>query len=277
MVGLAIMSSPSVSAEGLRIQPLQYRETLQKSEKKTGYVDITNPGEKALTAQFSIKAFRQQDDNGSLGFVDDEQVSKGIRLDMASADLAPKDVLRLYFTIDGAKLPSGDVFAAVFAETKPEGARMGSNVSARVGTLLFLSNGTPSSHSAEIGKLGIDRIQIGEGVTLVASLKNTAQLGQATGFFPKIEARLGPYDVKTVDGPLVFAGHERQVTYRHKGNYFGPLYVSVRTGQSEKSQWIFAVTGYWRWLAPLLLGLVVAIIFCVMFFRRRKRKLSYIS
>lgn len=253
----AVLTTQSVSAEGLRIQPLMYQEKLAVSEKKKGYVDITNPGDTAVTAKFSVKAFKQVDNSGSLGFVDSEHIAAGIKLDLTTVELQPKDVLRLFFVIDGAKLPTGDVFASILAETTPQQKAGSSAVATRVGTLLMLTNGTPSSHEAEIGRLDADTVQIGDRITLVTTVKNTAPEGQATGFFPTIEVRTGAYFAKTVDGPLVFAGREREVRYQDKGSYFGPLRMSVKTGNSQKEVWIFAVTGYWRWLAPVMIVLLL--------------------
>jgi hypothetical protein len=259
----ALLTTQAVSAEGLRIQPLMYQEKLAVSEKKKGYVDITNPGDKAVTAIFSVKAFKQVDNSGSLSFVDSEQIAAGIKLDLTTVELQPKDVLRLFFVIDGAKLPTGDVFASILAETTPQQKAGSSAVAARVGTVLVLTNGTPSSHDAEIGRLDADTVQIGDRITLVTTIKNTAPEGQATGFFPQMEVDVGPYAHKTVDGPLVFAGREREVRYQDKGNYFGPIYISAKTGNSQKGSWVFAVTGFWRWLVPvmsvlLLVGSIVA-------------------
>lgn len=252
-----LLTAHSVSAEGLRIQPLMYQEKVAVSEKKKGYVDISNPGDKALTAKFSVQAFRQIDDNGSIEFVDDEQVTAGVKLDLLSAELQPKDVLRLYFVIDGTKLPSGDVFASIFAETTAEQKAGASAIAARVGTLLVLTNGTPSAHNAEVGRFSAVKLQIGDGLSFAASLRNTAKEGATTGFFPKVRVHIGPYKQKTVEGPLVFAGRERGIEYKDKGDYFGPIYLSAKTSNSEKGQWVFAVTGYWRWLAPVgLLGLI---------------------
>lgn len=258
----------ALSSQSLKIQPLSYRESLKQAEKKKAYVDIANPNDHAITIDLSVKAFEQIDNEGSLRFYDDERLAAGIHLDLDSAELQPKDVLRLYFVVDGEKLPTGDVFAAIFASTRPaEGSETSVAMSSQVGTLLFLTNGTPPSRSAVIESIETIPVQIGESIDGVIAVRNTAPAGRATGFFPMITVQPAPYEAKEVTGPLLFAGRTRQIHYRQPGDYFGLVNLRVASGSSEQSRWIFVMTGYWRWAAPGLLLLASALI--VLLVRRK--------
>lgn len=240
-----------VAATSMQVQPTLYRDSLQSKEKKRGYVDIANPSGQTITASFSVAAFRQTDDKGTLAFYDNEQVGKGVQLDFSSAEIKPRENLRLYFLLDGTKLPTGDVFAVIFATA--ENKTVNSVASARVGTLLALQNGTPGSHDAIIDEIAAPAIQIGEAIEASITVRNAAKEGQSTGFFPKLSISTIPYDSRSVDGPLIFAGRTRTITYRDAGNYIGPVKLSVKTGNSSKHTWLFVITGYWRWITPIVL------------------------
>jgi hypothetical protein len=111
--------------------------------------------------------------------------------------------------------------------------------------------------------------QWGDSIDASMVVTNPAEEGSATGFFPKIFIDLQPYSSRTVDGPLVFAGNSRSISYTQKGNYFGIMRLQVKTNADSKSTFLFAVTGFWRWLAPLIL---VSIILAIFFMRQQRRK-----
>jgi hypothetical protein len=201
-----------------------------------------------------------------LQFYDSEQVAKGVQLDLTEFELNPKDVVRVYFLLDGSVLPSGDVFAAIFAETVPRDSAVAQSV--RVGTLLSIVNGTPSSHKAAISDLKASFFQWGDAIQATFSVKNTAAKDTATGFFPQLKVAVQPYSEKDVEGPLVFSGIERSVSYRDPGSYFGIMRLNVSTDGGSASRWLFAVTGYWRWLAPLIVLVLAVSVFAV--FRHRR-------
>lgn len=258
----------NVHATSFVMRPLIYDDVLKTGEKKRGFVDISNPSGATLELKTSIQAFRQINDQGGLEFFDNEHVSSGILLDLDSFTLKPHETLRLYFLIDGARLPEGDVFAAVFVSTVPE-KTSGASVSVRVGTLLIIKNGTATSHKADIESLEASVFQFGEAITTRMYVRNVADEKAQTGFFPEITVALQPYTAKSATGPLVFAGRTRTIDYREIGNYFGPIRIDAGTGDSHKTRIIFAVTGYWRWLAPLIL---VLISFLAALFKRRYSK-----
>ena len=247
----------SVSAQSLKIAPLLYDDAvLAKGEIKKGYVDISNPSSVKSVVTLQVKAFRQIDDQGGLEFHADERVAAGIKLDLDRVTLDPLGAMRVYFVLDGTKLPSGDVFAAILASTMPDQSAAAAQL-VSVGTLLVIQNGTPSSHEAAITAFSAPWLQISDGLSASMTVHNPADAKQATGFFPSIRVSALPYSATTVKGPLLFASRTRAVEYRQVGDYFGPMYLRAITGSSTKGQLIFAVTGYWRWLAPLLLMMIV--------------------
>lgn len=104
-----------------------------------------------MHVKLAAQAFRQTDNAGSLEFYDDETIRQGVLLDYTDATLRPRETLHLAFVLDGSKLAPGDNFAAIFATSVP--AQNGAGEQAvRVGSLLIISNGTPSVHNAEVSK-----------------------------------------------------------------------------------------------------------------------------
>lgn len=247
-------------AASIKIAPLLTNDTLKKGEKKLGHVDISNPTGSTTVVRLNVQSFRQIDGQGSLQFFDSQQIEAGVRLDLEKIELKAYETARIYFLLDGTKLPSGDVFAAIFARTaSPASKQAGTARGAQAGSLFVIVNGTPSAHEAEISGLQTGWVQLGDGLTADVSVKNTAEPNLSTGFFPTINVATKPYSQTEVRGPLVFAGMTRQIDYRQPGNYFGPLLLSVTTGSSSRSQLVFAVTGFWRWLAPLLLVVIIVL------------------
>ena len=269
----AMMQSDAVHASGMSIAPLEYRTNLKQGEFKKGFVDIVNPELSSVDVGLSVQAFRQVNDQGGLEFYDNKNIASGIKLDLEDIELGPGEGARIYFQLDASKLPSGDVFAALFAVPKSNNKSVLSVPSARVGTLLMIENGTPPVHHAKVQKIDTNWLQVGDGISARLLVKNTDPSGgSAIGFSPKINVALQPYASRTVDGPLVFAERSREVAYRQAGSYFGPLVVQASIDGKSTSRIIFAVTGYWRWLAPLLL-VVFAVILIVLkriFIRSKK-------
>lgn len=258
-------------AASLKIAPLKYETTLKTGETKKGYVDVSNPEYESVKVTLGVQAFRQIDDDGTLQYYSSAQVSDGIQLDLTSLTLKPRSAMRVYFLLNGNKLPSGDVFAAIFASTEPSG-RSGAEQSVRVGTLIMLSNGTPSSHSADISFLRASWLQVGAGLRATVGVHNTADERTYTGFFPDVSVTAQPYSTTTVQGPLVFAGRTRTVDYKNDGNYFGPVRVIANAGGQPRSAWVFAITGYWMWLFP---SIVLAIVAGVIWFRNSQPSISF--
>lgn len=254
MSGLGGMS---VYADSIEIHPTIFKEvTLKQGERKKSYVDVVNPTATKQTVVMKAQGFRQTDDSGSLDFYNDDRIAQGVKLDLNNFELSPREAIRVYFLLDGSILPSGEVFAAIFAQTSPTVQAAAQSV--QVGSLLAIINGTPSSHVGDISQLSASPLQIGGSIDAHYAVKNPANDKMATGFFPEITVRAWPYDTRNVEGPLLFAGRTRSIQYHQPGNYFGIINLQVSAGGQQASRLLFAVTGYWRWLAPLIL--VVAIV-----------------
>lgn len=256
-----------VSAESLRIQPLQYKTELKKGERKKGFVDIANPSNEAVEAKFYVEAFKQVDSKGNLAFFKDEQLQKGLLLDYDSVKIGARQTLRLFFIADGTKLPTGDVFGVIFAETSPVGT--GARTAVRVGSLVMITNQTPGSRNAEITDVTVPFLQIGSMVTGTATIKNPAPKGQATGFSPKVSVSVTPWGATSKqDGPLIFAGISRTVEFEQPSNAFGVYTVTVTANNAKKSAPVLLVTGWWRIIAPIML-LVIAFACVVIWHKAR--------
>jgi hypothetical protein len=262
-LGIALLVPAKVSADGLHIRPLLFRETLQAGQKKKGYVDVSNPSHVPVTASMTIKSFRQTDSRGSLRFDDNKELAEGIQLDLSEVAFGPREAVRIYFQIDSAKLPPGDVFAAIFAGTSTQSANAGP--AAQVGTLLILENGQSGPRSAETTGLSAALVIMSNDIKGTVTVRNTAPGDRATGFFPKLRVSVGPFDPKVIqfEGPLVFAGNSREVPFTLRANNRLGIYrLTADTNGSVQHRWVFMVTGFWRVAMPVLLlaigGLVLA-------------------
>jgi hypothetical protein len=274
MFGVAVAVAPTTYAEStLGVQPLQYTESLQKGERKKAFIDVTNPAFQTVTVQFSVQGFKQIDSKGTLSFYDDPKLKEGVLLDYQEKEIPAGKTLRLFFIVDGSKLPTGDVFAAVFAQTKPD--ERASVPAVRIGTLLILTNDTPGARDAEVVSFTTPIFNFGTAITGEVKIKNTAPVNTSSGFTPKVDVRMWPFGFeKTLTGPLVFAGNTRTIALDQPGSYFGIYKISVSHGASQKYHWVVLATGVWRWVTLGVIALFLAVIFLYVYphiGRRSKR------
>lgn len=250
VVGVLFMggSGEVSAAAGLKVQPLSYRDTLQQGEKKKGFIDVSNPTDQKLRLVTSVQAFRQINDQGGLEFYDDPLVAAGITPDFTSFELGPRQALRLYFLLDGTKLPPGDVFGALFVSSRPVGdssRQTGSATAVRVGTLFSLVNGTAPLRSAEIRDISVDFWQ-GSTIEGVYRIANTAAADSSSGFYPEVTVEswpIGP-NMKVVSS-LVFAGRERTNGFSLASVPPGLQRITVGYGDSRMHQWVLSVPWWW--------------------------------
>lgn len=133
------MAFDASANRGLQVRPLSYETVLQPDERQQGVVDVSNPSDEPVTVSVSVKGFRQTEDG--LEFYNDPQIAAGIRLDYNSLTLQGKEAYRLVFEVNAAKLPPGEVHAAVlFTTTSKDDEMVAQQVS--VGTLLVIDNKT---------------------------------------------------------------------------------------------------------------------------------------
>lgn len=266
-LGSVVILPHTAAADGLSIGPLQYSTTLKAGESKKGFVQVQNLSGSVVEVRLKAQAFKQINDQGGLQFYDSEAITAGVKLDLNDIQIPARAAARVYFLLDGSRLPSGDVFAAILATTAHSDTVV-TVPSAQVGTLLMVVNGTPPSHHADIGTLQLPFIQAGTALSMRFVVKNTDPPQKLTGFTPSITITTWPYETKTVTGPLVFAGRSREVAYTQPGNYIGLIVVTVKTGDSQQTRLVLAVTGFWRWLAPLILVVSFAAIIGIRFLRK---------
>lgn len=268
---VSMFSSLDASALGLKVAPLDYKATLKTGERRQGFIDISNPSTQAVSVTVSVQAFRQIDDDGGLQFYDDEQISAGIVPELRSLELDPKGAVRLFFTIDGNKLPEGDVFAAVFFTTEPTQARTGIGQLVRVGTLLSLVNKTPGDRSAVITSFDMPFIQFDDMANGTYRIKNTGRKEQ--GFYPTVSVSSWPAGAtRQVQSSLVFGGRERQNDIAYRAGY-GIRRIDVSYGESKRSRWVILVQP-WVIVAALLVMLIVVVELLLLRKRRKARKHS---
>lgn len=244
MLFAAFGTAVPASALGLKVAPLEYNVSLKKGEKQKGFIDLSNPAGVTVHVKTSVQAFRQTDDRGSLTFFDDEQVSAGVTLDLEEFELGPHEAVRMYFQVDGTKLPQGDVFAAIFFTTQPTRQGTGVTELLRLGTILSITNGTPGQRQAEIAGFTVPFVQFGGDIKGTYLVKNTGDPEKSTGFYPTVMVEVEPFRQELIQrGRLVFAGRTRENTFELQGSRIGFYKVSVSHGGSKKEQWVLAIDG----------------------------------
>lgn len=269
-VGLATFaySTEATAINSLKIQPLSYDIVLKKGEIQKGFVDISNPTDQKLEVETSVAAFRQIDDMGNIEFFEAEEIAAGVRADFDKLTLRPQQAMRMVFQVDGAKLPTGDVFAALFFTTtaKSQGD-ITQNI--RVGTILTIENATPGAREAEITDLSTRLFNFDGQVNGSYRIKNTAEPGQVTGFRPEVTIRLWPF-TKQIDqqSSLVFAGRQRENDFSLSTTRAGIYKISVQYRDSQVSSWVILLPP-WSWLVAGLA--VVALIVASRFGKRMLR------
>lgn len=269
LIAATLFVSGDASALGLKVAPLQYKTTLKENERSRGFIDVSNPAGQSVSVQTSIQAFRQINNEGGLQFYDDRQVQLGITPELTNFDLGPREAVRMYFTVNGANLPQGDVYAAIFFTTNLKQARSGVGQLVRVGTLLSIVNKSPGARSAEVTSVKLPLIQFSETVTGEYSIRNLDK--GDTGFYPQVEiSRI--FSAKSVkhEGALVFGGRTRTNDFTYDTGY-GVHWVKVGYGSSTKGQLVVT-------LAPWMLVLALFIAFIVgvelLLLRRRQKKFN---
>lgn len=272
-MGLALLSAaalscffvPSSSAMALKVAPLEYKTDLKKGEKKSGFIDVSNPTSQAVNVTVSVQAFKQIDDNGGLQFYPEEQIAEGVTTDLKKLELGPREAVRMSFTIDGNKLPQGDVFGAIFFTTEPTQPKNGMGQQVRVGTLLSVVNTTPGYRSAAVVAASVALVQLSSNLQGSYVIKNT---GKSGGFYPEVVISSWPSgEKKTIKGSLVFAGRERQNDFNFDAGY-GVHRIEIGYEDSKKTTWAIAVAP-WMLVLFAMIVLVVAIEILLLHKRRR--------
>lgn len=270
VVAVVLTPVSEVEAASLRVNPLMYKESLKPGEVKKGFIEVSNPSGSSVIVQFNVKGFKQVDGEGNLEYFPSESLSKGILLDLKEVELGPREALRLYFLVDGTKLPQGDVFAVIFASSKPDKAS-GISPSAEVGTLLIIENGEGGPREAAVSSFKVPFLNFGSSVNGRVGIRNTTSPTVATGFFPTLKVSLGPIfqQSQSFEGPLVSAGITRTVSFSLPTDRLGFYKIEAEAGGDTRSKWIFIATGYWKWV---LFSVFVSLVILIVLIKRMRRK-----
>jgi hypothetical protein len=269
-LGFVLLIVPNVNAEpSLNLQPLQYQDSLQKGERKKAYVDVTNTSGEAANVQFYVEGFRQIDDKGNLSFYNDEQLRNGILLDLSEVEIPAQKTVRLFFVVDGSKLPKGDVFAVIFAQVKV--LERTATPTVRLGTLISLVNETPGARRAIIDDVRIPFFQFSDRLRGEYTVKNNAGANTTGGYYPDVTVAIDPFHVQYAQkAKLIFAGKSRVSSFSIEDNRLGLYKISVSHQGSKREQWVFMATGPWR-VRLIISALAVLIVVAGVYVWRRLR------
>lgn len=273
IVSFCFLPAPASAEEGVQLRPLLYRESLDAGQQKRGVLDVANPTKEKVVMQVTVKLFRQKNDDGKLEFYEKPDVTVGIVPEYTEFELGPKDALQLAFTVDGNKLPQGDVLAAIFVKTKDsiKAGKPSINPSVEAGTLLILQNGKAGPRTVEIASLDVPLLQFGELVRGTASIKNPASDNRPSGFFPQIKVRIEPWGAKKeFEAPLVYVGRTRTFDFSLPSDQFGVYKVVFSANNATSERYIFVMTGKWRYLVPLGFVLILVAGGAGIWWRRRR-------
>lgn len=282
ILGLSLLAAPAARADvaGLQLNPLKYEDTLTTTTVKTGFIDVANPSDAAVSIATRVQGFRQADLEGRLAFFDDADLSAGIQVSLDRFELGPREALRVMFNVDPTKLPRGGVYAAIFFQTlPPEQSSNHSYVSesAKIGTLLILNNGGPGQHLGEIKNLSLPFWQVGPGLRSGSiTYRNTDRSHQAIGFNPVLTARIFPWGhPQNLTTGLVLPGSTRHFALERPGSYAGliPVTVTDRDSGHSRTVWVLACTGVYRFILPIVLMALLAIVLAL---RGQKPKLRHL-
>src|SRR4249919_3647716 len=91
----------SASAPGLQVTPLLYEDILG-DKAKNGSIDVANPTDAPVTIDVQVQGFRQVGSAGDMEFFDDPDLIEGIRTDLKTFDIGPRERVRVLFTVDPA-------------------------------------------------------------------------------------------------------------------------------------------------------------------------------
>ena len=268
--GLILPYPAQADVPGLQIAPLQYEDTLRAGQVKSGYIDVSNPGDASVDITSSVKGFSQIDSRGNLKFFDDSDLSNAITVGLGNFTLGPREAVRVGFSVDPGKLPQGGIYAAIFFRTQPPGQTSTSSYiseSANVGTLLMLTNGSFTTHYGRISQLKLPFWQFGYGISGTLDYLNTDHTAHPVGFKPSLDVRILPWgsSPKLTTG-LVLPGVTRTFQLTRTGSFFGllPVIITDSDTHSTSIAWVFACTGWYAyaWLIVLTL-LITYIIGCL--------------
>ena len=252
----------------LQVAPLQYTDNLNSNTVRTGFIDVSNPTDAPIHLSSSVKGFRQTGTNGDLQFYDDPDLTSGIKVDLTSFDLGPREAVRVLFSVDPTKLPRGGVYAAIFFRTSPTNQASTSSdsfvvQSANVGTLLILTNGGPGAHRGSITKLSLPFWQFGTGLHGGLNYRNTDTSQVAVAFIPALSSSVLPWGHATkLTTGLVLPGVTRRFGLDRPGSYLGllPVTISDAATGNHSTVWVFACTGASWWVLLLILVLALLIV-----------------
>ncbi len=250
----------SANATGLQVNPLKYVDKLTSGQVKSGYIDVSNPGDTTVTIMANVESFRQTNLNGDLQFYPDARLSAGIKPDLPQFDLGPRQAIRVAFSVDSSQLPQGGVYAAIFFRTVPP--VLSSNTSyisesANVGTLLILQNGPPGAHIGEVTTFNLPFWQFGSGLVGQLQYRNTNHDVTAAAFNPTLASRIFSWGHRAqLAGPFILPQATRQFGFSRPGSFIGLLPVAIVDATSGRTvtRWVFAATGLYP---PLLVLLAV--------------------
>jgi hypothetical protein len=255
-------------APSLQVSPLQYTGNLTPGKVSSGFVDVANPSDTTINVTSDVQGFRQTAGSGDLQFFSDPDLSAGIVVGLTNFSLGPRQALRDVFSLDPSKLPGGGVYAAIFFRTQAANQTSSSSFvteSANVGTLLILTNGGPGAHHGAITSLHLPFWQFGSGLHNGAlAYQNTDHSRVAVGFKPRLSTTVLPWGRATgLTSGLVLPSVTRNFTFSRPGSYLGLLPVTATDADtgSHRTAWVFALTGFYLWLVPLLFVVAVGLIF----------------
>lgn len=266
LIALAMAAIPhgAQAAAALKIAPLQYRANIPVDQIQSGVVDVSNPSDGQVEVIAEVQAFRQVDQQGNLQFYDDEALKKAVAIDISNFKLGPREAARISFRLDPRQVGRSGIYGALLFRTAAIDTRGNISTiqsSARVGTLLIIQAGE-GTQRGQITAARTPLVQFGNALRTNLDYRNVTSDAKAVAFNPSLKIKGGFWGgAQRSDAGLVMPGTTRAIDASRTGNYLGLTPIKIQDQSAENrpaiTTWTFAVTGYWRWLAPTIMALAI--------------------
>jgi hypothetical protein len=198
---ISLLSSPAFGEIAFGVEPMEVQLTApSQGSRVTDSIDVYNGGDvtlhiSAYTADWSIT------ESGEFQFSEPgsqpRSCANWIRLNPVAFVLEPKKIVRVRYTINTPSDLSGEYWAMIFFQSRPlavKGSKLGTNISARVGTKVFLVS---SQNLPKKGKITDMVMQPGNQEKFKVSFENSGMR----------HIRLkGKFEVRGEDGELLAKG-----------------------------------------------------------------------
>jgi len=190
----------------IKISPIIFRCTLEKGQKKTDSISVSNPNNFSIQVMSEVEDFIMENEEGVPKFLPRSASTGGlsswISVSLEEFALAANETKDVTFTISVPKTGEpGGHYAAIFFKTRPPQDRSGTSlgISSRVGSLILLSVPGEISSGGKIVEFSGPKFVSRGPVNFLARFQNTGtvhyQLGGQISIYNWLGGEVGKIDL----------------------------------------------------------------------------------